>query len=112
MDTTIIAAIISALVTALIAIKLSASRDREQLETRAQAAAIIAKRVSKTEEPEERAFLEENLELLGKAGEATTGRSKQAEIAVSPGEHKLLFVVQKDNPRPAFNILTRLSNNG
>jgi hypothetical protein len=45
-------------------------------------------------------------------GAPTTSRLKEAEITVYPGEHKLLFVVQKDNPRPAFNVLTKLTNNG
>ena len=125
MDTSIIVAIISAmgtiiaaLVAALIGVKVAASRNNEQLEARtdvaearAEAVAKIGKRLS-TAEPEERPFLEDNLSRLGEMGALTTSRLKQAEITVYPGEHNLLFVVQKDNPRPAFNVLTKLTNSG
>lgn len=104
--------IIAALVAVLIGGRASASRNHEQLEARAKAAANIGKRLSTVEKPEERAFLEDNLDLLVEMGAQTISRLKQAEITVYPGEHNLLFVVQKDNPRPAFNVLTRLTNSG
>ena len=120
MDTTLISAIIGALATiiaalaaALIGLRANASSKREQLETLADAAiVIIARRVVTAEEPEERAFLEENLERLREVRAPTASRLKQAEITVSPGEQDLAFVVQMDNPRPAFNVLTRLTNSG
>lgn len=118
MDTTTIVAIISALgtiiaalVAALIGLKASSSRHHEQLEVRSRATADIAKRLSSAK-PEELPFLEENLDLIGEMDAPKTGRLTEAEITVSPGGHNLLFVVQKDNPRPAFNILTKLTKNG
>jgi hypothetical protein len=119
MDTTVIAAIISglatiiaALVTALISYKINASRERERLETWVQAVTVIGKRVSTAKEPEERAFLEDNLELLGESRGPTTSGLKSAEITVYPADENLVLVVQKDNPRPAFNVLTKITNGG
>jgi hypothetical protein len=122
MDTTLIGAIIGALATiiaalvaALIGLRASASSNHDQLETLetlVHAVTVIARRVPTAKEPEERAFLEGNLELLGEVRAPTTSRLKRAEITVYPGEQDLAFVVQKDNPRPAFNVLTRLTNGG
>jgi hypothetical protein len=119
MDTTLIGAIIgalatiiAALVTALIGLRASVSRNREELETLLHAAIVIGRRVSIAEEPQERAFLKDNLERLVEAGAETTSGLKRAEITVYPGEQNLAFVVQKDNPRPAFNVLTKITNDG
>jgi hypothetical protein len=119
MDTTLISAIIGAIIgavatiiAALVSRRASASSNREQLETFVHAVTVIAGRVSTAEKPEERAFLEDNLKLLGEVRAPTTSRLKRAEITVYPEEQYLAFVVQKDNPRPAFNVLTKLANSG
>ena len=118
MDTTLIAAIIGAVATisaSLIATLIgqrSNARDREKFETRLHAATLLGNRVSVAKEPEERAFLKDNLALLSEVGGPTKATLKGAEITVSPGEEYLALVVQKDNPRAAFNVLTKLTNEG
>lgn len=118
MDTELTGAIIGAAATliaalpALISLKASASSNRELLETFTKAITVIGRRVSQAEDPEERAFLEDNLELLGEVRAPTTSHLKRAEITAYPGEQYLAFVVQKDNSRPAFNVLTKLTNRG
>lgn len=122
MDTTLISAIIgavatiiAAIVAALIGLRVGESRNREQrelLETLVKAITVIGGRISTAEEPGERAFLEDTLEVLREVGATTTSRSKRAGITLYPGEQNLLFVVQKDNARPAFNVLTKLTNGG
>lgn len=119
MDPTLIGAIITALATiiaslgaALISLRSTSSRDREQLVTIVQATALIGKRALAAKEVEERTFLEENLESISEVSPSVERHLKRAEIIVHPGEANLNFVVQKDNPRPAFNVLTKLSNTG
>lgn len=118
MDTTLIAAIIGAVATisatlvATLIGRRTNSQDREKLEALLHAATILGKRASAAAEPEERTFLEDNLELLSEVGGPTKTTLKRAEIAVGPGEEYLALVVQKDNPRAAFNVLTKLSNEG
>jgi hypothetical protein len=125
MDTTIISGIIGAVATVIAAlvgawIGSKSQRDRdaarhrelsELLEIVTKALAVISRQVSKAEDPKEGALLKDNLDLLGEV-RAPTSPLKPAEITVYPEEQNLVFVVQKDNPRPAFNVLTRLTNHG
>ncbi len=121
MDSTIIGAIIGGLatiigglVTALLTLRASASRNREELKTiydaGFNAAVKISDRASNAKEPEERAFLQDNLKVLEGLTSETTTNFKEAKVKIQPEEQRLLFVVQKDNPCPMFNILTRLTN--
>ena len=88
----------------------------ETLETAKQAATTLEELVPRAEKSEERALLESDLELIREfireVGISKTSHLKQGEITVYPEEGYLFFIVQKDNPRPAFNVLIRLSNNG
>lgn len=118
MDATIIAAligalatIIAALIAALIAQRSGAARDREQMATMIDAATIIAQRLATTREAEERAFLEENLETLRQV-DPRQHAPKPETVSLVTAESQFLLVVQYQNPRPAFNILMTILNNG
>ena len=119
MDATLLGALIGAAATivgsvlaALIGLRIGGARDRQRLDAVAKTAGDIARVVPTADDPEERAFLAENLEGLGELRAAASPRARRAEIAVEPAEPYLALVVQKDNPRPAFNMLTALSNQG
>lgn len=118
MDTTLIAAVVSALatiiaalVTALVGQRTNASRERERLEAFLHGATVIGRRVSTAEQPEERAFLEDNLDLISQVTPPLRGGDKP-DITVSPREPALVLVVQKGNPRPAFNLMLLIENSG
>ena len=91
-------------------------RVQEAIEAAKQAATTLEELKSRAEKSEERALLESDLDLIRKfireVGISKTSHLKQGEITVYPEEGYLFFVVQKDNPRPAFNVLIRLSNSG
>jgi hypothetical protein len=116
MDPTVLSALIGAgativgsVLAALIGLRIGGSRDRERLGAVTRTAGDLGRAVSTADDPEERAFLAENLAGLG---EVRADTAKRAEVSIEPAEPHLALIVQKDNPRPAFNMLTRLTSRG